>query len=157
VNIYFFIIIVQIFFLIACTGDINPPISPEVKTAEFIIDSLDVKTSVEYNTDNNQYWSKVSHVIQYHFENCYGIVIKYSVEIDTFGGYQYDFDYGEPVPPQKKLALADTFWLRTNMDGIDSISVYLFIYSQYWETGDFSSKYLGSDILNKDFVIPVMR
>ena len=146
----FFLNIVQIFFLTACTGDINPPISPEDKTAKLIIDSLDIHISIEYNTDNNQYWSKVSHVIQYHFENCYGIVNNYSVEVDTFGGCRYDIDCGEPYPPQKKLAFSDTFWLRTDMYGIDSISVNLYIKSLFWEGEEFSSKVLGYNELNKD-------
>ncbi len=136
-----------------CSIDKNPLEIINESEPKLVINELQAAISVEINPDNGKLESKVFHLIKYQFENCYGIINDYTVELDTFSMMHYHNDYFNPFSPQNELLLTDTLWMITDFKTYDSIVVEFKLHSMFWEDSSFSSEFLGGEIV--DYSIPI--
>lgn len=141
----------------SCSIDRNPLQIKNDSKAKIVINEFQAAISVEINPDNEKLESKVFHLVKYQFENCYGIINDYTVEVDTFGGMHYNMDYFQPFSPNNDLFLTDTFWMATDFKAYNSIVVYFRLQSMFWEDSVFSSEFLGGETIKYSIPIQITR
>jgi len=142
-----FLIFLYVINYLSCIIDRNPLESDVSLISKIVIDDVQSNITVQTNLNNGNLESEIYYLVEYHFENCYGIINDYTVLVDTFGGIHCHIDYFQPLSPNNDLLLTESFWMSTDFIDYDSILVNFRLKAMFWEDSSFYSEFLGSETI----------